>query len=160
MNNWIDPSNGDEWVFFACRFFNQSIPTVYTATLFPWRTAIRYFQMDVWTFTNALLLRGRPIWSICVTVAVLNVHFRSPQTHKVSFLPLLLVRRLPVEMTSSYVFRFIITDGAVGPPCLHPHSATSFGYEKTSMPNWRTLVSSSLIMAFYPLGTQRSHVCR
>jgi len=63
---------------------------------------IKHFQIDI---SPAATVK-HAVWccSICVTVVVLNVHFRSPQTHKMApwvkrvfihILPRLLVMRRP-----------------------------------------------------------------
>ncbi|XP_063930570.1 acetylcholine receptor subunit alpha-like isoform X2 [Zophobas morio] len=73
--------------------------------------------------------------SICVTVVVLNVHFRSPQTHKMSpwvkrvfihILPRLLVMKRPqyiFETNRSMSSRFLIR-GREPSTCLYPYHTT------------------------------------
>ncbi|XP_045469463.1 acetylcholine receptor subunit alpha-like isoform X3 [Harmonia axyridis] len=74
--------------------------------------------------------------SICVTVVVLNVHFRSPQTHKMSpwvkrvfihILPRLLVMKRPqyvFETNSRYVTnRFLVKSRELS-SCLYPYHTT------------------------------------
>ncbi|XP_022909410.2 acetylcholine receptor subunit alpha-like isoform X2 [Onthophagus taurus] len=76
--------------------------------------------------------------SICVTVVVLNVHFRSPQTHKMSpwvkrvfihILPRLLVMRRPqyvFDTTSKYMSGKLIMKGAEFSSCIYPYKPSSF----------------------------------
>ncbi|XP_065170452.1 acetylcholine receptor subunit alpha-like isoform X2 [Atheta coriaria] len=71
--------------------------------------------------------------SICVTVVVLNVHFRSPQTHKMSpwvkrvfihILPRLLVMRRPqymFETNSRYVSGRLMMRGRQFSTCMYPY---------------------------------------
>ena len=68
----------------------------------------KFNKSSVWFKVNCkfIILTGSPLlcYSICVTVVVLNVHFRSPQTHTMApwvrrvfihILPRLLVMRRP-----------------------------------------------------------------
>ncbi|XP_044758065.1 acetylcholine receptor subunit alpha-like isoform X1 [Coccinella septempunctata] len=80
--------------------------------------------------------------SICVTVVVLNVHFRSPQTHKMSpwvkrvfihILPRLLVMKRPqyVFETNRYVTnRFLVKSREIS-SCLYPYHTTLHREEPT-----------------------------
>ncbi|XP_018578049.1 acetylcholine receptor subunit alpha-like, partial [Anoplophora glabripennis] len=73
---------------------------------------------------------------ICVTVVVLNVHFRSPQTHKMSpwvkrvfihILPRLLVMKRPTyvfETNSKFLANRFITRGREPSTCLYPYHTT------------------------------------
>ncbi|KRT84003.1 ion channel, partial [Oryctes borbonicus] len=74
--------------------------------------------------------------NICVTVVVLNVHFRSPQTHRMSpwvkrvfihILPRLLVMRRPQYMfeTSRYVSGRLIMRGREFSTCLYPYKPSA-----------------------------------
>lgn len=72
--------------------------------------------------------------SICVTVVVLNVHFRSPQTHRMSpwvkrvfihILPRLLVMRRPQYMFETN--RTMTLRGRQFSTCLYPYKATPGG---------------------------------
>ncbi|XP_060527312.1 acetylcholine receptor subunit alpha-like [Cylas formicarius] len=76
--------------------------------------------------------------SICVTVVVLNVHFRSPQTHKMSpwvkrvfinFLPRILVMKRPqycFETNTKFLAnRFLTTSAAnISTSCIYPYHTT------------------------------------
>ncbi|XP_056631012.1 acetylcholine receptor subunit alpha-like [Diorhabda carinulata] len=89
--------------------------------------------------------------SICVTVVVLNVHFRSPQTHKMSpwvkrvfihILPRLLVMKRPTyifETRSKFLSSRFISRSRQYSTCLYPYRTT---VQREDSPKKRYLTSS------------------